>query len=877
MHLFPYLPKHYAAIFSEIGKPDADHDPRYADQRAALRNSDSLYRDIRAIAPLRTTAQWLEYCRKTGIPATRVATLQDLVDRLPLATHPAAGRYRLIPQMARFSRTQGPTLRREAPLIGENTGEVLTELREIESARRGQAGRGGRAMTLVPTTLTRDERLLQREVREFLDERLPEGSYEISLGMPGISDPQFSRDLGRRGWLGMAISQKYGGGGRTAVERLIVVEELLARGAPVSYHWVADRQSGPSIERYGSEEQKREYLPRICRGELSFAIGMSEPDAGSDLASLRSRAERAAGGWLINGTKIWTSGAAEATHILGLFRTSEDRHAGLTQFIIACDTPGVRISPIPFIDGSQHFCEVAFEDVRLSDENRLGQVGDGWKQNTSELVLERGGVDRWMSLFPVIEKWAPAADSLGAAAVADLGVLTARFWGLRGLCLSLARLVERGRVTGHRGGHGQGDGHPVRAGLRRDGRPAPGRGPGPDLRESVRVAARPRHPGVPVVVDPRGHQRDPPHGHRERAGPLMESGIRPDPALMLSVGEFFAALTADGPGGGAAADTPGGAQLAGQWAATEALGLPLAGIPEERGGSGGSLQDLLAVLMSTGQHAVPLPLAETSLAAWLLSASGQDVPPGMMTVVTPDPRDTLSLSAGRISGTARQVPWARSASLVVALVPGPASRRHVVAFDPAGSRITAGTDLAGQPRDEVETGQPVTASGQAAAGTDDLFWRGALLRAAQMAGAIAAVDRLTRRYTGERIQFGKPIARFQAVQQHIVTIAQAAEMSAMGVWGAAAHQDSFTACAAKLLANDSARVTIRSAHQAHGAIGMTREYPLHRYTRRLNAWRQDFGTEARLSLALGGAISSAGSFAQAISAQENGISVTCPT
>lgn len=360
----------------------------------------------------------------------------------------------------------------------------------------------------------------------------------------------------------------------------------------------------------------------------------------------------------------------------------------------------------------------------------------------------------------------------------------------------------------------------------------------------------------------------------------MESSIRPDPALVSSVGEFFAAITADGQEGAGAAgrsDAPGGAPLAGQWAATEALGLPLAGIPEERGGSGGSLQDLLAVLMSVGQHAVPLPLAETSLAAWLLSGSGQDVPAGMMTVVTPGPRDTLSLSADRISGTARHVPWARSASLVVALVPGPAGRRHVVAFDPAGSRISPGTDLAGQPRDEMETDQPVMASAPAAAAADDLFWRGALLRAAQMAGAIAAVDRLTRRYTGERVQFGKPIARFQAVQQHVVTIAQAAEMSAMGVWAAAAHRDRFRVCAAKLLANESARVTIRSAHQAHGAIGMTREYPLHRYTRRLNAWRQDFGTEAQLSLALGGAISSAKSFAHAISAQEDGISVTCPT
>jgi alkylation response protein AidB-like acyl-CoA dehydrogenase len=227
-----------------------------------------------------------------------------------------------------------------------------------------------------------------------------------------------------------------------------VVEELLARGAPVGYHWVADRQSGPTIERYGSEAQKREYLPKIASGELSFSIGMSEPDAGSDLASLKSRAERIGTGWRINGTKIWTSGAAEATHILGLFRTSADKHAGLTQFIIDCRTEGVRISPITFIDGSRHFCEVAFEDVLVDDAQRLGEVGDGWRQNTSELVLERGGVDRWMSMVPVLEHWAPAAASRDEAVRADLGLLTARLWGLRGLSLSLARLVDAGASPG---------------------------------------------------------------------------------------------------------------------------------------------------------------------------------------------------------------------------------------------------------------------------------------------------------------------------------------------------------------------------------------------------------------------------------------------
>lgn len=127
VHLFPYLPKHYAAIFTEAGVADADKDPRYASERATLRNSDSLYRDIRAVAPQRTTDEWLEYCRANGIPATRVNTLQDLVDTLPLAQHPVAGTYRVIPPMARFGRTPS-SVRRPAPLIGEHTAEVVAEL-----------------------------------------------------------------------------------------------------------------------------------------------------------------------------------------------------------------------------------------------------------------------------------------------------------------------------------------------------------------------------------------------------------------------------------------------------------------------------------------------------------------------------------------------------------------------------------------------------------------------------------------------------------------------------------------------------------------------------------------------------------------------------
>ncbi len=302
-------------------------------------------------------------------------------------------------------------------------------------------------MRLTATELTADERALQHEVREWLDQRLPEDGYRPGLGMVGAFDPEFSRDLGAQGWLGMALPKEYGGGGRTAVERLVVVEELLARGAPVGFHWVADRQTGPSINLHGTEEQKREFLPRIAAGEVSFAIGMSEPDSGSDLASIKAKAEPVDAGWVINGSKIWTSGAHLVDYILGLFRTGEDKHAGLTQFIIERPTEGLTISPIRFIDGEEHFCLLTFEDVFVADTRRLGEVGWGWMQNQGELVLERGGVDRWMSAMPVLERWVRRElDSSSTRLKDDLAGIASRCWAFHGMSLAVARMVDAGEL-----------------------------------------------------------------------------------------------------------------------------------------------------------------------------------------------------------------------------------------------------------------------------------------------------------------------------------------------------------------------------------------------------------------------------------------------
>ena len=268
-------------------------------------------------------------------------------------------------------------------------------------------------MLFTPHDLTDAELELQREVREFLAAELPRGTFRPALGMGAPRDRAFSGKLAERGWIGMALPARYGGHDRSAVDRFVVSEELLRWGAPLGHHWVADRQTGPTINRFGSEEQKRRFLPAICRGELSFAIGMSEPEAGSDLAAVRTRASRVDGGWVVNGTKVWTSGAHESDWFVVLCRTGdapEDRHAGLSQLIVDLRCDGLTIRPIPFLSGHRDFNEVVLEDVYVPDELVLGEIGGGWAQNTSELAHERGGPERWLSSYLLLEelmRWRP--------------------------------------------------------------------------------------------------------------------------------------------------------------------------------------------------------------------------------------------------------------------------------------------------------------------------------------------------------------------------------------------------------------------------------------------------------------------------------------
>src|SRR3984957_6394722 len=307
------------------------------------------------------------------------------------------------------------------------------------------------------TELTPAELSLQAEVRAFLAAELgSDAGRRPGLGMNGAASREFSKKLGARGWLGMALPRRYGGAERSAVDRFVVTEELLSYGAPVGHHWLADRQTGAVMSRFGTEEQKGRYLPGIASGELGFSVGLSEPGAGSDLAAIRTRAIRSGDGWVISGQKVWTTGAHRNDYIVALCRTSDepDRRDGLTQFIVDLSAPGLAVHPIALLDGSADFNEVVFDNVAVGPDAVLGDLGRGWSQTTAELALERGGPDRFMSVYPVVEAFLREAGSaepscLGEQARRFLGRATATFWVLRNMALSIARAVDRGESSVH--------------------------------------------------------------------------------------------------------------------------------------------------------------------------------------------------------------------------------------------------------------------------------------------------------------------------------------------------------------------------------------------------------------------------------------------
>ncbi|MGE0735723.1 MAG: acyl-CoA dehydrogenase family protein [Alphaproteobacteria bacterium] len=303
-----------------------------------------------------------------------------------------------------------------------------------------------------PCSLPAGADALRAEVRAFLRRALADVPPERrALSWSGF-DAGFSRALGAQGWIGMTWPAAYGGHGRSALDRYVVSEELLASGAPIGAHWIADRQSGPLLLKFGTDAQRKQFLPPIARGESYFCIGMSEPNSGSDLAGLRTKAVRDADGWRIDGSKIWTTNAQHCHFMIALVRTSKDdkdRHAGLSQFIVDLKSPGVTVRPIRDMSGAEHFNEVFFDNVYVPDDMLVGRAGGGWAQVLSELAFERSGPERYLStnmLLVELLRALPAERRAQNGAI--IGRIVARMATLRQMSLSVAGMLDRGEDPG---------------------------------------------------------------------------------------------------------------------------------------------------------------------------------------------------------------------------------------------------------------------------------------------------------------------------------------------------------------------------------------------------------------------------------------------
>lgn len=681
---------------------------------------------------------------------------------------------------------------------------------------------------------TDELRHLRRKVRAFLARW--EFPPRCDAWLRG-HDPAFSEALAERGWIGITWPTDVGGAGRSTLARLVVTEELLRAGAPVAAHWIADRQIGPAILRYGSPALRQRYLPRIASGEVTFSLGMSETESGSDLASVRTVAEPVDGGWRLRGSKIWTSHAHESSHAYVLARTDSggSKHEGLTEFIVDLAADGITIRPIHDLRGDHHFNEVTFDNVFVPADHVLGTAGDGWRQVTEQLAFERGGMERVLSTYPLLAATIDATKEPTAWEAEAIGLALARLATLRRMAWRVAAAMQRG------------DAPIQQAAMLKDLGTAFERDVNELARAVLDVEADPEDSGIAGLLA-QGVLAAP--GFTIRGGTTevlrtiiarAAAGTRPGKGDLRVVADDVLAGRGGDPDPGPAV-----------WSAVCELGWPGVGTPESLGGSGGELTDLAELVEATGRHAVSIPLAETAWARLLLARAGRPLPEGPATVVCPAEKDTLTCEDGVLTGTVSRVPWGRAADHLVVVASG---SLWTVAADTPGITWQPGANLASEPRDTVRFARVVADRVDASVDADHAMALGTLLRAAAIVGALETALEHTVRHVTVRKQFGRPLLSFQAVGATLAGMAAQLEMARTAVAAAVAESRESVAleriAAAFAVAGCAATEVARGAHQLHGAMGVTREHPLHLATRRLWAWRGEFGGERHWTRVLG--------------------------
>ena len=604
------------------------------------------------------------------------------------------------------------------------------------------------------------------------------------------------------------------------------------RGRPSRPTGSPTARSGPRSLLTGSPELQQRYLPRIATGEFTFCIGLSETEAGSDLASVRTVAESIEGGWQLRGRKIWTSHAHRATHAYVLARTNSSgaKHEGLTEFLVDMAAAGVHVQPIHDLRGNHHFNEVTFDDVYVPADHVLGEVGNGWKQVTEQLAFERGGMERVLSTYPLLNTIFEEAEAGSHAEC--VGVALARLATLRRLAWRIAMAMDRGEA-------------PIQQaamlkvlGTRFEC----------DVNELARAVLR-------VEPDP----------NASGAAGLLADGVFAAPGFTIRGGtsEILQTIIArgvksqerDGSELRAVADDvlrghggDPGPTLDSLWTRLTELGWTGVATPENLGGSGGELADLIELVQACARHAVAVPLAETTWTRLLLAASDQRLDDGPATVIVG--AHDVALDGDHLSGTATRVPWAAVADRLLVAV---GEELVMVERGAPGIEIRAGVNLASEPRDTVRLDRvPVTARVPC---RQDPAALGALLKAAAIVGALEAAVAHTIDHVNTREQFGRPLAAFQAVgatMAHLAaqhTLARTALQAAVGSCGDGI--DVSRVAVAMVIATTAATEVARGAHQLHGAMGVTREHPLHLTTRRLWSWRDELGGRPRWAALLG--------------------------